>query len=339
MIGTDAHVDRRLPADAEVEIPFYPGLSVGVPGVTAVVDRARRGPLRAARDRARAGRRGRHARRPACSACRWPARTHRADRPTRAALQATRASCSACSSRSARSTGSAASCSRRRRQPTPTLAELGLDAQRIGRWDRGVDLARFTPAKRDPDRFPADRVAVLYAGRLTRENGVDLLADDFLAGARDPRLQLVLAGGEAEEDGCAAGSAAPRRSSTGSTASSSPRPTPPQTCSCSARRRIRSGRSCSRRRPSGLPVVAVAAGGPAELIADGRSGLLCAPRAEALAGAVAGLAGSRRRGTGSSAAGSPRCGSAREASLGRLAAGWHRALAGYDAGAADRRAA
>ena len=44
---------------------------------------------------------------------------------------------------------------------------------------------------------------------------------------------------------------------------------------------------------SGLPVVAVGAGGPAELIADGRSGLLCPPRAEALAGAVAGLAGSR----------------------------------------------
>ena len=42
---------------------------------------------------------------------------------------------------------------------------------------------------------------VLYAGRLTREKGVDLLADAFLAArARDPRLHLVLAGGGPEEE-------------------------------------------------------------------------------------------------------------------------------------------
>ena len=42
---------------------------------------------------------------------------------------------------------------------------------------------------------------MLYAGRLTREKGVDLLADAFLAAqARDPRLELVLAGGGPEED-------------------------------------------------------------------------------------------------------------------------------------------
>ena len=38
VIGTDPHVDRRLPAVAEVELPFYPGLRVGVPGVPSVVD-------------------------------------------------------------------------------------------------------------------------------------------------------------------------------------------------------------------------------------------------------------------------------------------------------------
>ena len=42
---------------------------------------------------------------------------------------------------------------------------------------------------------------MLYAGRLTKEKGVDLLADAFLAArARDPRLELVLAGGGPEED-------------------------------------------------------------------------------------------------------------------------------------------
>ena len=44
------------------------------------------------------------------------------------------------------------------------------------------------------------RSTVLYAGRLTREKGVDLLADAFLAAREhDPRLHLVLAGGGPEE--------------------------------------------------------------------------------------------------------------------------------------------
>jgi glycosyltransferase involved in cell wall biosynthesis len=41
---------------------------------------------------------------------------------------------------------------------------------------------------------------------------------------------------------------------------------------------------------SGLPVLAVDAGGPAELIEDGRSGCLVAPDPAALAGALRGLA-------------------------------------------------
>ena len=34
------------------------------------------------------------------------------------------------------------------------LARLEVPAARIHRWDRGVDVARFDPAKRDPARFP-----------------------------------------------------------------------------------------------------------------------------------------------------------------------------------------
>ena len=79
------------------------------------------------------------------------------------------------------------------------LNELGIAPERIGRWDRGVDTERFTRARRT--REPDGRVRVLYAGRLTREKGVDLLADAFLAArARDPRLELHLAGGGPEED-------------------------------------------------------------------------------------------------------------------------------------------
>ena len=38
VIGTDPHVDRRLSAVAEVEIPFYAGLKIGVPSLPAVVE-------------------------------------------------------------------------------------------------------------------------------------------------------------------------------------------------------------------------------------------------------------------------------------------------------------
>src|SRR4029453_11029473 len=38
VIGTDPHVDRRLSAVAEVEIPFYQGLKIGVPSLPAVVE-------------------------------------------------------------------------------------------------------------------------------------------------------------------------------------------------------------------------------------------------------------------------------------------------------------
>ncbi len=38
VIGTDADVDRRLSAVAEIDIPFYRGLKVGVPSLPAIVD-------------------------------------------------------------------------------------------------------------------------------------------------------------------------------------------------------------------------------------------------------------------------------------------------------------
>ena len=38
VIGTDPHVDRRLSAVAEVDVPFYAGMRVGVPSLPAVVE-------------------------------------------------------------------------------------------------------------------------------------------------------------------------------------------------------------------------------------------------------------------------------------------------------------
>ncbi len=37
VVGTDPEVDRRLPAVAEIDVPFYPGLRIGVPSLPAAV--------------------------------------------------------------------------------------------------------------------------------------------------------------------------------------------------------------------------------------------------------------------------------------------------------------
>ncbi len=38
VVGTDAGVDRRLPAAAELEVPFYAGMRLGVPGLPDLVE-------------------------------------------------------------------------------------------------------------------------------------------------------------------------------------------------------------------------------------------------------------------------------------------------------------
>ncbi len=38
VIGTDPDVDRRLSAVAEIDVPFYRGLQIGVPSLPAIVE-------------------------------------------------------------------------------------------------------------------------------------------------------------------------------------------------------------------------------------------------------------------------------------------------------------
>jgi glycosyltransferase involved in cell wall biosynthesis/predicted metal-dependent phosphoesterase TrpH len=337
VIGSDPHVDRRLPAVAEVEIPFYPGLHVGVPCVPAVVEALSEGrygllhvcaPGPAGVAAALTGRMlglplagSYHTELTAYAQLR--SRDPRVATGMQLALGAFYGRCGVVLSPSAAADAS--------------LRELGIAEERIARWDRGVDAARFSPALREPGRLPAGRVNVLYAGRLAREKGADLLADAFLAArARDRRLHLVLAGGGPEEERMRArlGRAATflgwlDRDELAATYASAD-----VFLFCSATDTF--GQVVLEAQASGLPVVAVAAGGPAELVADGRSGLLCPPRAEALGGAVAGLAGSRamreRLARGGLAAVRER---SWEAALARLADGWRRALGAESAGARE----
>jgi glycosyltransferase involved in cell wall biosynthesis len=217
------------------------------------------------------------------------------------------------------------------------LSPSRVSDARLGRaWHPGgADRAlgprrrrRFSPARREPGRFE-NRINVLYAGRLTKEKGADLLADAFLeARARDRRLHLVLAGGGPEE------AALRRRLGADATFLGWLEGDALATAYASAdlflfcSRTDTFGQVILEAQASGLPVVAVAEGGPAELIADGRSGLLCPPDAPALAGAVRGLASSRaarnRLARGGLVAVQERTW---DAALARLAAGWRRALA------------
>ena len=174
---------------------------------------------------------------------------------------------------------------------------------------------------------------------MTREKGADLLAESFSrARARDPRLHLLLAGGGPEEG------ALRERLGEHATFLGWLEGDALATAYASADLFLFAsetdtfGQVVLEAQASGLPVVAVGAGGPAELIADGRSGVLCPPRAAALADAVAALAASRparqRLAAGGLAAVRDR---SWDAALARLGAGWQRALAG--GAAADRRAA
>jgi glycosyltransferase involved in cell wall biosynthesis len=170
-----------------------------------------------------------------------------------------------------------------------SLAALGVGSERVMRWDRGVDLTRFSRARRD-DRALPDAFTVLYVGRLSREKGIDLLAEAFLmARDRDPRLHLVLVGRGPEEESL--------RRRLGSAATflgwvegdELPRTYASADLFMFASTTDTFGQVILEAQASGLPVLAVDAGGPGELIEDGRSGCLTAPDPEALASALVGL--------------------------------------------------
>jgi glycosyltransferase involved in cell wall biosynthesis/predicted metal-dependent phosphoesterase TrpH len=327
VIGTDANVDRRLSAVAEVDIPFYPGLRVGVPSLPAVVEALAEGrysvlhlcsPGPAGVAAALIGRvlglpivGSYHTELAAYAGLR--SGDARLGLAVEAALGAFYGGCDVVLSPSAAS--------------DERLAALGIHEP--GRWDRGVDLTRFSPALRS--REPDGHVRVMYAGRLTKEKGADLLADAFLAArARDPRLELVLAGGGPEEEALRArlGSAATFLGWLESEALARAYADADVFLFCSQTDTF--GQVVLEAQASGLAVVAVDAGGPSELIADGRSGLLCPPRPSALADAVTCLAGSRAARERLTRGG---LGSVRErtweASLAALGNGWRRALAAH----------
>lgn len=342
VIGTDANVDRRLSAVADVELPFYAGLQIGVPSLPAVVEALAEGrydllhlvsPGPAGVVAALVGRMmelpilgSYHTELAAYAALR--SGDARVAAGMQAAVGAFYGRCAHVVTPSA--------------WADAALMASGVPSERIGRWERGVDTARFHPSRRDPGRFGDQRrLNVLYAGRLTREKGVELLADAFLQARHvHPRLHLLLAGGGPEEQ--------PLRRRLGSAATflgwqqgadlASTFASADLFLLCSQTDTF--GQVVVEAQASGLPVVAVAAGGPRELIDDGRSGCLVPADAETIAQALARLAGSRaareRLAAGGLAAVAERTW---ERSLQRLAAGYRTALSARGREVAARRAA
>jgi len=346
VIGTDPNVDRRLPAVREVDIPFYPGMQVGVPSLPGIVDALAEGRYDAV-----------HLVSPGPCGVAAALLARVMDLPVLGSYHTELASYAGLRSadpmlelmmRQAVATfyGGCDHVLSPSPQSDAALASLGIGAERVGRWDRGVDLDRFGPGRRAAGVLPGDgRVNVLYAGRQTKEKGVDLLADAFLAArARDPRLHLCLAGGGPEQDGL--------RDRLGEHATflgwlegdELAQAYASADVFLFASRTDTFGQVILEAQASGLPVVAVAEGGPCSLIRDGQTGLLRPPDAAALGEAVAGLAANdlvRERIARAALAGVRE--RTWEAALGRLADGYRAAMTAQTAakagGAEARRVA
>jgi glycosyltransferase involved in cell wall biosynthesis/predicted metal-dependent phosphoesterase TrpH len=293
VVGTDRNVDRRLATVAEVDVPFYPGLQVGVPSLSSVAEMLAEGRY----DLVHLVSPG-----PAGIAAALMARllglpvvgSYHTELATYARLRSADPHVEvAMGAVLAAFYGQCGIVLSPSHAADRSLAQLGIPAERIGRWDRGVDLQRFSPTRRDPERDPAreDEILVLYAGRLTREKGLDLLADAFLhAHARERRLRLLLAGGGPEEDAlrdrlgeCATFFGWQRGDALARTYANAD-------VFLFASETDTFGQVVLEAQASGLPVLAVDAGGPRELIAHGRTGLLAPPEPEALGDCLVTLA-------------------------------------------------
>jgi glycosyltransferase involved in cell wall biosynthesis len=329
IVGTDPGVDRRLPAAAELEVPHYEGMRLGVPGLTDLVETLAEGRYDLLHVTApgpagiAAVLLGRITGMPLVGSYHTELAAYAGLRSADAGLE-TVARAAVAGFYGAPDVVLSPSPSGDR-----SLLTLGVDESRIGRWERGVDVTRFDPVKADRDAFPGE-IKVLYAGRMTREKGIDLLADAFLRAHRsEPRLHLLLAGGGPEEGELRErlGDSATFLGWLGGEDLARAYASADIFLFCS--RTDTYGQVVLEAGASGLPVIAVAEGGPATLIENNHTGLLCQANADHLAGALLRLSSTPllRRRLGSSGAEAAR-GRSWERSLEQLAAGYGRALDG-----------
>jgi len=290
VVGTDPAVDRRLSAVAEFEVPYYPGLRIGVPSLAAAANTLTEGVFDLV-----------HVCAPGPVGIAGALLSRGIGVPLvgsyhteLTAYAGLRQGDRGVTDAMALAVGTFYGACDLVLSPSPasdaTLAQIGVAAERIERWDRGVDTGRFDPGLREPLGEPGT-INVLYVGRISHEKGADLLADTFLhARSREERLRLVLVGGGPDEErlrarvgeyadflGWLSGDALAR-----AYASADVFLFPSRTDTF--------GQVILEAQASGLAVVAAAAGGPLSLIEDRVSGILREPDAYELADAVIELA-------------------------------------------------
>jgi glycosyltransferase involved in cell wall biosynthesis/predicted metal-dependent phosphoesterase TrpH len=324
VVATDPDVDRRLSAVAEFDVPFYPGLRIGVPSLSAAVQTLAEGDFDAL-----------HVCSPGPVGVAGALLARALGLPLigsyhteLTAYAKLRSESQGIADAMGTAVGAFYNACDLVLSPSPAsdeaLASIGMAREKVLRWDRGVDTSCFDPALRDDSlaagwtrstsgeaqhaapharawggpirgrQTDAEQpINVLYAGRITREKGAELLADAFLqARERDPRLRLMLAGGGPEQErlrervgehatflGWLEGAELAR---VYASADIFFFPSATDTF----------GQVILEAQASGLPVLAVAAGGPLALVEDGVTGLLREADAEQLADALVELAGS-----------------------------------------------
>jgi glycosyltransferase involved in cell wall biosynthesis/predicted metal-dependent phosphoesterase TrpH len=293
VVGTDPEVDRRLSAVTELEVPYYPGLRIGVPSLSAAVQTLAEGAFDAIHvcSPGPAGVAGAlvarglglplvgsyHTELTAYAGLR--SGDQRLMDAMALGVSTFYAACDLVLSPSQSADGA--------------LQEIGVPEKKLMRWDRGVDTTRFDPALRDRSLVPCAKINVLYCGRITHEKGADLLADAFMTACeREPRLHLLLAGGGPEQERL--------RERVGDRASFLGWLEGAELAKVYASADLflfpsatdTFGQVILEAQASGLPVIAVAKGGPLELIENRQTGLLCQADADQLAKAVLELASS-----------------------------------------------
>ena len=164
VIGTDAGVDRRLSAVTEVEVPSYPGLEIGVPSLPAVVDALAEGRYDVV-----------HVTAPGPAGAMAAVLARIMDVPVVASFHTELSIYARMRTGDPRVEAATAmalavfySAADHVLSPSALggrdAARLGVDDDRIGRWDRGVDTARFGPHHRVAGLLPGERTVPTRGG-------------------------------------------------------------------------------------------------------------------------------------------------------------------------------
>src|ERR1019366_1640664 len=166
--GTDRNVDRRLAAVADVELPHYPGMTLGVPSLPAAVEAIADGHYDLI-----------HVCSPGPSGVAAALLARAMELPLvgsyhteLAAYAGLRSGDPMLELTAQLVVGAFYSQCRLVLSPSAAaddaLAELGIAAARIARWDRGVDTSRFDPALRDDRSLPGELPALAGGHRARR---------------------------------------------------------------------------------------------------------------------------------------------------------------------------